>query len=1224
MADQGIEHIGGVRLDYRFYKGSDQYSDGDSEEDLLNIVRENDDYESILMKSRDWTLLYHLSPIRENLLEWYDFGEGKSLLEIGAGCGAVTGLFCKKCDRVVAIDLSRRRSMINACRHKNADNLELIVGNLEDIKIEEKFDYVTLIGVLEYSIYYINSEDPFVEMIRRAKSFLKPGGKLIIAIENKFGIKYWAGAREDHTGGLGDGLMGYPYVKRVRTFSKEGLEQLLRTAGLSSMEFYYPFPDYKMPTEIYSHLYFPKSYPDTANAPNYDRERYSYFDEKKVMDELIQDQKFEIFANSFLVFCDAEGTDLSEQACRILYAKFNSTRAHEYRVTTEVCEGAGGKFVRKRADGVAARLHLDNIHKNGLALRNYYRDIAMISSEQGEEGVVFPYVTGQTLDEQIGAQGLGREDFVARVNGKLDRVLSFGEEYIVPFEMTEAFKDQFGENDPGQLPAVKPANIDSLLSNFIENDQGVFCIDHEWVCQFPVPIDFIRYRILLYLYVTQAHAQLNGVPVEEMLGWFGFTPEAIEVFWRMEDHFQQQVHGENRRYMYPHQYRKNNYSIDYLDDMLNVQIPLMERNVQELHAQNNEKDVHIEALNAEIKQLKLDFQTISNAFFWRVTGPARRLLDYIKQLPEKKGSPRLRSDTTKETSSVGNDNSEEQQPLDAEDPGLYRMADTWPSEEECSRQHGETFSKDVKFSILVPLYNTPGNFLRQMIESVRGQTYEKWELCLADGSEDQYASVGDICREYAQKDGRIKYKKLEKNLGISGNTNACIEMSTGDYIALFDHDDMLHPSALYENIKAICEQDADFIYSDESTFHNEPSDAYFSHFKPDFAPDTLRSYNYICHLTVFKHSLLDEVGVFRSQFDGSQDFDMVLRLTEVARRIVHIPKVLYYWRSHSASVASGVSAKPYTVKAGKAALAEHLNRVGLKGQVKDSTFPSTYRIQYKIEGEPLISIVIPNMDHAEDLKKCIHSITTRSSWRNWEIIVVENNSREQATFDYYRTLSHRRNIRIVTWKGDFNFSSICNFGVREARGDYIVLLNNDIEVITHGWLEQMLMFAQRSDVGAVGAMLYYPDDTIQHAGLIMGIGGTAGHSHKGFRRGHYGYMLRLSLAQNLSGVTGACCMIPRRVWEKVGGLDEGFAVAFNDVDLCLRIREAGYLIVWTPYAELYHYESKSRGYENTFEKHRRFMGERDRLRMRWAETIDAGDPYYNRNLTLDREDFSFQ
>lgn len=511
-----------------------------------------------------------------------------------------------------------------------------------------------------------------------------------------------------------------------------------------------------------------------------------------------------------------------------------------------------------------------------------------------------------------------------------------------------------------------------------------------------------------------------------------------------------------------------------------------------------------------------------------------------------------------------------------------------------------------------------------MIQSVLDQTYSNWELCLADGSDESRADVGCISREYAQNDARILYKKLERNMGIAGNTNACIAMSTGDYIALFDHDDLLHPAALHDVMKEICEKNADFVYTDEVYFRDTIENCFNPHFKPDYAPDTLRSYNYICHLPVFSRTLLEKAGGgFRSEFDGSQDYDLILRLTEQAENIAHIPRILYYWRSHANSVAQDISAKPYTLDAAKKALAQHLERIGLKGEVKDSSVPSTYQIAYEMEGNPLVSILIPNKDNVTYLKKCLESLK-KSTYQNLEIVVIENNSTEQSTFAYYAQLEDDERIRVVTWEREFNFSAINNFGAQYANGQYILLLNNDVEVINSDWLEQMLMFAQREDVGAVGAMLYYPDDTVQHAGVILGIGDVAGHAHKYFQRGAGGYMGRMTIAQNYSCVTGACLLMRRKVWDEMHGLDEAFAVAFNDVDLCMRIRQAGYLIVWTPYAELYHYESKSRGAENTPEKQKRFQGEIERFQRRWAKELAAGDPYYNPNFTLDCEDFSIR
>lgn len=536
-------------------------------------------------------------------------------------------------------------------------------------------------------------------------------------------------------------------------------------------------------------------------------------------------------------------------------------------------------------------------------------------------------------------------------------------------------------------------------------------------------------------------------------------------------------------------------------------------------------------------------------------------------------------------------------------------------------QRTEKFPESIKFSVVVALYNTPEDYLRKMIESVLYQTYDNLELCLVDGSDKKHRGVRKICREYQYYDNRIRYKKLKKNLGISDNTNICIDMSVGDYIVLFDHDDLLHPSALYECMKAITERKADFIYTDENTFTNTIDDAFSPHHKPDFSPDYLRSMNYICHLTTFSRGLYQKVGGFRKEFDGSQDYDMILRLTEQAEHIVHIPKILYYWRAHKQSVAMDIHAKDYCIDAAKAALKEHLQRVGLKGEIENGKFLSSYRIRYEIERNPLISIVIPNKDHVDELERCLKSIEERSTYENYEIIIVENNSEEKETFDFYDVLQKDSRVKVVVWEEEFNYSAINNYGASFAKGEYLLLLNNDVEVISPDWLQEMLMFVQREDVGAAGAKLYYPDDTVQHAGVIVGLGGVAGHSHKYCEKDSLGYFARPVTVQNLSAVTAACLMVKKTIFDSLEGFDVGFRVAFNDVDFCMRIRKAGYLIVFTPYAELYHYESLSRGAEDTPEKVERFNGEIYRFKERWEKELAEGDPYYNPNLSLDYEDF---
>ena len=631
-------------------------------------------------------------------------------------------------------------------------------------------------------------------------------------------------------------------------------------------------------------------------------------------------------------------------------------------------------------------------------------------------------------------------------------------------------------------------------------------------------------------------------------------------------------------------------------------------------------------LEQRLRQTQEMYNVISNAACWKITRPVRFLLDAIKQLLKKnhythlfcKGLKSLKQNGFSYTWKKVQDRRYHRQNFLAAAKPLY-------SKEELERQKTEKFPREIKFSIVVPLYNTPENFLHEMIQSVIDQTYPNWELCMADGSDEKHAYVKRICQQYTRKDKRILYKKLDKNLGISGNTNACIDMASGDYIGLFDHDDLLHPAALYEVMHAICEKNADFIYTDENTFHKKPEDAFCHHFKPDFAPDTLRSNNYICHFSVFKRELIGTVGKFDPKCDGSQDFDMILRLTEKAKSIVHIPKILYFWRAHSGSVAENLGAKPYVIEAAHRALNLHLKRIGLEGEVLDTTVPSMYRIKYKILKEDKISIIIPNQDHLNDLKNCLESIFNKTTYPNFEIIIVENNSKTHEIFNYYNEIQAKwNNIKVVYWKDYFNYSAINNFGSKFCSGKYLLLLNNDTEVISPNWIEEMLMFAQRKDVGAVGAKLYYPDNTIQHAGIAIGLLTLAGHLHRNFPREHPGYMGRLIYAQDLNAVTAACMMVPKKVWDEVGGLDESFEVAFNDVDLCMRIRKAGYLIVWTPYAELYHYESKSRGLEDTPEKRKRFKGEVQRFHQRWAKELAEGDPYYNPNFSLDREDFSLR
>lgn len=645
-------------------------------------------------------------------------------------------------------------------------------------------------------------------------------------------------------------------------------------------------------------------------------------------------------------------------------------------------------------------------------------------------------------------------------------------------------------------------------------------------------------------------------------------------------------------------------------------------NFEEMYEKEHRKNAELAGRIAELEEandyLEFRLDRIHNNPVWKATGGLRKVMHAVlRQTTRLKncGGPRgvvaKLKYKKREKAAMGNYGTK-----------------SFPDEARRKLEEETVFEKTPVISILVPLYNTPIGFLKQMAESVIKQTYHNWQLCLADGSDAEHAYVEEYCSRLAEQDKRVVYKKLEKNEGISGNTNRCLELADGEYIALFDHDDILHPSVLYEYVKAINEQDADYLYCDETTFAGDNIDKMLTmHFKPDYAPDNLRANNYICHFSCFKRQLLESTELFRTKFDGSQDHDMILRLTDKAEHIVHIPKLMYYWRSHAGSVASDINAKSYAIEAARGAVADSLKTKGFRNFRITSTraFETIFKISYEIIGNPKISIVIPNRNHREDLERCIASILTKSTYDNYEIIVVENNSSDADIFEYYEKIACDR-VRIIRYEGEFNYSKICNLGVSKSEGEYVLLLNNDTQVITVNWIEEMLMYAQRDDVAAVGAKLYYANKTIQHAGVVIGLGAhrTAGHTHYGQSRENLGYMGRLCYAQNVTAVTGACLLVKRALYDEVGGLDEGFAVSLNDVDFCLKLRDKGYLNVWTPFAELYHYESISRGSDMDGERAERYNRESEHFREKWKKELEKGDPYYNVNFSLDRSDYSLK
>ncbi len=551
----------------------------------------------------------------------------------------------------------------------------------------------------------------------------------------------------------------------------------------------------------------------------------------------------------------------------------------------------------------------------------------------------------------------------------------------------------------------------------------------------------------------------------------------------------------------------------------------------------------------------------------------------------------------------------------------YADYDTWlrimrVSRQELFEQRKTKFSYAPKFSVVVPLYHTPAKFLKDLVRSMMYQSYANWELCLVNASPED-VHLTSLLENWAMRDKRIRVIRLEKNLGIAQNTNAGIAASTGEFIAFLDHDDFLEPDALFCYADALNkDKTIDVFYSDEDKTDEYAAHYFYPHFKSDFNIDLLHANNYMCHFLAVRKSLVDTVGGLNEKFDGAQDYDFVLRLTENTKKIYHCPRILYHWRCSNQSTAANQGNKMYAIHAGKAALNAHYKRIGWNARAQEGAVDGWYQTKFTLKEEPLVSILIPNKDHTDDLDVCLNSFFERADYQNYEFIIIENNSVLPETFAYYEKIEKEHdNVKVVYWEAGFNYSAINNFCFKFAKGDYIMLLNNDVELITPDIFQSMLGFCMRPEVGIVGAKLLYNDHTVQHAGVLVGAGGLADHVFKGIHEDDPGYMGRAISSQDVSAVTAACLLVKRSVYEEVGGLEDEFQVAFNDVDFCLKVRKAGYLIVYDADVKLFHYESKSRGMEDTTERFIRFGNEMMLLNSKWDILSTFVDPYYNPNFS---------
>jgi len=669
--------------------------------------------------------------------------------------------------------------------------------------------------------------------------------------------------------------------------------------------------------------------------------------------------------------------------------------------------------------------------------------------------------------------------------------------------------------------------------------------------------------------------------------------------------------------------------LDEVQNNLNKKSAELEHNKVKIEELRNEienyKTLYINAanqrddLNCQLIRVNDLYHQIYNSTCWKITKPLRVLLDFIKKTSKLSNITHNFYKLLKSLRQFGVKYTLKKikRKLIKRDKkqGFFKLCHL--SDEEREKQKKAIFKRDIKFSIIVPLYNTPDRFFKDMVESVISQTYSNWELCMADGS-DKDNNIEVLCKKYQKSYKNIKYKKLNVNFGISGNTIEAYKLASGDYFILLDHDDILTEDALYE--LAVCINnypEADFIYSDRGIFSDKTNQILAYHYLPAYSPDFLRSCNYASHLNAFSRYIIDEVGFLRTGFDGSQDYDLELRVIEKARKIINIPKVLYYCRACEGSVALNPESKTYAYEAGRRAIEEHINRIGYPGKVEFLQETFTYRIHYDIKKKEKVSIIIPNKDNTDVLKRCVDSILEKTDYDNYQKLLLWKISIENRTFEYYKNLNNNPRILVLYYDNkEFNYSAINNFAVSKIDTPYILFLNNDVDVINSNWLTEMIMLAQRSDVGAVGAKLYYPNDTFQHIGLFIGLGGhIASHYDHKKNRFETGYMNRLVMVQNYNAVTAACLLMKKEDFIKVEGFDEvNFKVGLNDIDLCLKLREIGKFNVLTPYAELYHYESLTRGSDEKGESRKRFEKECKMFRAKWKKYFESIDEYTNPNF----------
>lgn len=1048
--------------------------------------------------------------LKRNIISWYPIKENQTVLQIGE-------------DAQIFQELKNKTENVMVVDEKNLQ---------DDSK---KYDFIIWIGTFEK----LKTEKEMIDLLKFAKKTKTENGKILLAMQNKFGMKYWAGEKVNGNAKQYETIIS----SSENCWSLPKIKNCLNGLKLK-FKFYYPLPDYQKTNVIYTDEFMPTN--DSIDARNLDvfeGDNRATFSEREAYKQLLNEEKslFPFFSNAFFIEISEE-----ENFEDIKYVSFGINRKKKYRLRTMVNKN----YVYKTAYDKEAMTHIQKMANNIEILKRC--KINCLDKVENDVIVSYYLKEAESFDAVLmrSYQTEGLEGIIEKINQYKTQIL---DKLLIDkldlnqtvFEKYEIFLPQSLKE---KLHFTKNGLYDLIFQNCLVQNNELFIYDQEWYEE-NVPIEFILYRAILYF--TQLRECEKQEHLYKKLGLIEFVEYFEELdqklqiqildekFWELhekkvngimnvslildnyeerkrltEEHIKNLENSIERQKRELESYQVNVQKYQETIELSNHHIQNLEKEMEEDRKQLIEFETGIQAYrqgvedlttlvhqkDAELVAYANQLRTISKSLSWKITKPIRilswvlnpfngaSLLDrimppggkrrrvYDQKQTEKKYAQKVANYfklTDEETAEFwkGMDHRKslklqkdlKNQAEDRlEDYEKWVLANT-PTQQELEKQQKTKFKKRPKISIVIPLYQTKTEFFRELLYSVHCQTYANWELCLADGSPEPLKEIQKMC----EKDKRIQYKFLGKNEGISKNTNEAIKMATGEFIGLLDHDDMLSLDALFEVVKIINqEKNVEFIYSDEDKFQTLDESRYMPHFKPDFAPDTLRANNYICHFSVIKKSLLDKVGYFNHEFDGAQDFDLILRVTEQAQKIVHISKILYHWRVHQESTAMSAEAKPYAFIAGRKAVEAHLQRIGVKGQVKDGYTLGTYAVEYDVIGNPKVTILIPNKDGIDILEVCLKSILGKTTYPNYEIVIIENNSENTETFEYYKKLQENPKIKIITYpeKG-FNYSKIINFGVKNTNGDFIIQLNNDTELLTPNWLQIMLGFAQREDVG---------------------------------------------------------------------------------------------------------------------------------------------------------------